>query len=171
MCWVNHSYVPFEVASHDIPVFKICRRINNRIFPYYQYDNNLEYIEGKTYAKDDELHIVDLFGRICIDEGFHSYEIGTRLLTEKSTLASILVSYSFNPSIYSLYSKRRSVIALCTIPKGSTYIVNSTGEYVSDKLKVEKFLRDDFDFNVKSIKRLNMEITSFGRNSVIQQFI
>ena len=35
----------------------------------------------------------------------------------------------------------------------------------------DALLRDDFDFNVKSIKRLNMEITSFGRNSVIQQFI
>lgn len=164
MCWISHSYTTLKVAPHDIPVFKICRRIRNRIVPYYQYFN-LEYLEGKTYVKKGKIQIENFYGSFCVDEGFHSYRIGMRKLaidTEALLVNGVI------PAITSSYSKGNSVIALCIIPKDSTYVINNIGEYVSDGLKVVRFL-DDYTFSdIKSIKRLNEEIISFGEN-IIQQ--
>ena len=174
MCWTSNIIKPLEVASHDIPVFKICCDFINRVVPYYYDNNTLKYVEGETYSvsKLDVTHVSD---KVFIGRGFHSYEIGSRVLEEGSR-DNFRVTYKprgwqqvdgfgLNPKLsWQEYRNSICVVVLCVIPKGCTYAINESGECVSDKLRVVKILRDYSVFNKNSIERLNYDIVSFGKS-------
>ena len=162
MCWTNIKSKTF-IANTNIHVFKIARikKSDNKIRPYFQNNNDIEYAENKTYRCNPDgfrFTFIYQYGyrKYTVHKAMHSYSVenirlfhsysdfihaGTYKTTQQSQDAIACPQY---------YNASEAVIMLCTIPKGTRYAVNTVGEIVSDEIHVEKIITNPFTFNKDS---------------------
>ena len=156
MCWTSKKHINPITADKDVHVYKICLEHGLAALPYYQTAREF-YEEGKTYKADrlDEPYQTyeDHFYEIY--HGMHSYSCKCQLIQGAITSDVNLINIdtlAAKDYYMAHYNKNlRLLLVLCSIPKGATYYVNESGEYVSESIKIEKF----FAFNVYSIDKMN----------------
>ena len=163
MCWETKKHIKPHVADKDLHVYKIClRQYNDGALPYY-YPTRVFYEEGKTYAADHFVEPQPLhydFVYMEIHHGMHSYSCKRQIkLYEK--IPCTICSYFDGGSYLGNYNiKLNLLLALCSIPKGTTYYLNENGEYVSEFIKMDKFLvltESSIDVLNKEIKKWDNE--------------
>ena len=179
MCWASKSNKVL-IAATDIPVFKVCKTIcitpykkdlsGDKVYPYYQDDSGVEYVENTTYGCEEPFHMETYYhveiNNYRVTKAIHSYSVNNirlfaseccspafRIGTHKTT------SQSPDVIVHSPYYCPNCVaIMLCLIPKGTRYAVNSVGEVVSDKIEVVKIIRNPFTINKdKSLSKRSVE--------------
>ena len=183
MCWVNKTNETF-VANTDIRVFKIARikGSDDKAYPYFMDVSGIEYVENKTYRCNENFgfcftRIFDNGEKYVVSKAMHSYSIenirlfhiygaevyaGTYKTTPKSLDVIALPQY---------YDANNAVIMLCTIPKGTRYAVNTVGEIVSDRIRVEKIITNPFTFNKdsslskRSLEKINKILDNWEKHN------
>lgn len=133
MClYIAEGTLP-SIAEEDIPVFKIAKYENDKIFSYYK---SFVYEPGITYKTELGKPMYALLSpEEKIYEGFHSY-------TNDCKWGKIVCGgkyiciYGIN-DVVGLYDGSKVVKLNCVIPKGSTYYINpNLGACVSNQIKV-----------------------------------
>ena len=136
MCWTaaTHSETKMKIAEKPFKVFKVstgCKTNPNRAYAYY---HGFAYVVGETYTILNDTH----FRRPLYThfDGFHSYtkdvkiiKYGDKLKAISPNRQEILDSFGDNNC--------NTIIMECTIPEGARYYQNSSGEVVSDKIKID----------------------------------
>ena len=130
MCWVGTEAIQ-KIAEKDFYVYKIGRVVWNGIF--------VSYIKNFVYNPKCSNKIIPLTvqipcrGTCVIQEGYHSYKWIAFDNTNPYERCLYLGNYNLalkeNVSLY-----KHCYIATFIIPKGATYIINTKGEIVSDKI-------------------------------------
>ncbi len=137
MCWIEiKDNVNFQIADKDFKVYKIVFDANKQsctsIVRGFNYTVNI------LYAIPIESEVIDPYcGKIKIEKAYHSYT-GIHFICDSS-------HYIHSGAIRCrdlLFGKREECIpfendlyiATFIIPKGATYIINTKGEIVSDKI-------------------------------------
>lgn len=139
MCWAEKlENVKYQVADKDIEVYKIVTWANKQscvsVVKNFNYTANILY-KIPTLEYDE---IARRYKILKIEKAYHSYT-GIQFICN-STFHSVKGVYRCKSII--LGNKRMLMsfenddyIATFIIPKGSTYIINTKGEIVSDKIR------------------------------------
>lgn len=165
MCWETKKCIKPHIADKDLHVYKIClRHYNYGALPYYQTARGF-YVEGKTYDADnfDRPYPTDILHDDCVYEiyhGMHSYSCECQI-KQYGEIPSNVCPYIDGGGYLGHYNMRLNLfLALCSIPKGTTYYLNEKGEYVSKSIKMNKFLvltKNTIDILNKELKKWNNE--------------
>jgi hypothetical protein len=169
MCWETKKCIKPHIADKDLHVYKICLRYYNYgALPYFQKAREF-YEEGKTYDADHfdkPRPLIPLYSDHYIYEiyhGMHSYSCKCQLMQGAITngVNLVLVTPLSPKGVIAHYNTKLNIIlALCSIPKGTTYYVNENGEYVSESIKMDKFLV----FTKNTIDTLNEELKKWNND-------
>lgn len=138
MCWIETlRNVKYQVADKDIKVYKIVTYANKQscvsIIKNFNYTANILY-KIPTLEYDE-------IARKCrvlkIEKAYHSYT-GVQFVCN-STFRTVNGVYRCKSIILGnrrmlMSFKNDGYIATFIIPKGATYIINTKGEIVSDKI-------------------------------------
>ena len=138
MCWIEiKDNINVQIADKDFEVYKIVLDANKQsctsIVRRFNYTVNTLYAIPTTEAK-----VIDPYwGKIKIEKAYHSYT-GIHFIWDSSHR----IHNGATRCRDLLFGKRRICmpfenylyIATFIIPKGSTYIINTIGEVVSDKI-------------------------------------
>jgi len=164
MCWKTKKCIKPHIADKDLHVYKIClRHYNYGALPYYQTASEF-YEEGETYDADqpDKPCPSQEFDD-CIYEiyrGMHSYSCKCQIKLY-GEIPSNVCPYIDGGGYLGHYNiKLNLLLVLCSIPKGTTYYVNENGEYVSESIKMNKFLvltKNTIDTLNKELKKWSNE--------------
>lgn len=138
MCWIEVlKNVKYKVADKDIEVYKIVTWANKQscvsIIKNFNYTANILY-KIPTLEYDE---IARKYGVLKIKKAYHSY---TRVQFVCNSVFHIVKGvYRFKRIIFGnrrmfISFKNDSYIATFIIPKDATYIINTKGEIVSDKI-------------------------------------
>ena len=138
MCWIEtKNNVNVQIADKDFKVYKIVLGANKQ--------SCTSIVKGFNYAVNTlhaiptiESKVIDPYcGKIKIEKAYHSY-------TEIHFICNSSYYIHCGATIYKdvLFGKRAvciplendGYIATFIIPKGATYIINTKGEIVSDKI-------------------------------------
>lgn len=132
MCWCNNK-IDVRYASEDIPVWKLVLYENGIIKAYYH--NQFVYVLNTIFKCD--LVSYKCESNCYVTEGFHSYsnEVEFQKLEFLFTIISSLRESTIVDILDSGIICEDYRIMKCIIPKGSKYVVNNEGEYVSDCIK------------------------------------
>ena len=130
MCWIGTEAIQ-KIAEKDFYVYKIGRVVWNGIF--------VSCIKNFVYNPKCSNKIIPLMvqipcrGTCVIQEGYHSYKWiafdNTNPYERCLYLGNYNVSLKENVLLY-----KHCCIATFIVPKGATYIINTKGEIVSDKI-------------------------------------
>ena len=163
MCWETKKCIKPHIADKDLHVYKIClRHYNYGALPYYQ-PGKAFYAEGKTYDADQfdapypshcNYNIYEIY------HGMHSYSCECQI-KQYGEIPSNVCPYIDGGGYLGHYSMNLNLLlVLCSIPKGTTYYLNEKGEYVSESIKMDKFLvltKSTIDTLNKELKKWNNE--------------
>ena len=138
MCWIETlRNVKYQVADNDIKVYKIVKCADKRscvsIIQNFNYAANTLYkVSTLEYAAVNRRP-----GVIKIEKAYHSYT-GIQFVCN-STFRTVKGVYRCKSIILGnrrmlMSLENDGYIATFIIPKGSTYIINTKGEIVSDKI-------------------------------------
>ena len=150
MCWSTNlpELAAPKTAKKPIKVYKVCKKRPNSdiIISYYM---NHEYKVGKTYQMNVDFEVIDFDERPYyeINAGFHSYNHEKTKVKvtyyhhgDDNKLIGVLFGDqnchidSFKMSDYDTIDIVR---VECTIPEGSTYYENASGEIVSNAITID----------------------------------
>ena len=70
MCWITNKKLKFKIAKENIPIYKICRKENDKILSYFKH---FEYRLGCLYETNFEVAVDTKMSEIY--KGFHSYSL------------------------------------------------------------------------------------------------
>lgn len=119
MCFVDLPSAMPHKASHDIPVFKICRlKENNVIAKYHDF-----LYKPKTLNEQITLKPYIHYDHIVINSGYHSYKNLVKISAYWHKCNDIEVLTGDN-----------EILAEFIIPKGTLYYANFRGELVSENI-------------------------------------
>lgn len=138
MCWVEtKNNINVQIADRDFRVYKIVSDANKQ--------SCKSIVRGFNYIVDTlydipiiEFEVIDpYYGKIKIEKVYHSYT-GIHFLLD----SSYYIHAGATRCKDLLFGKRRvfipfeneAYIATFIIPKGATYIINTKGEIISDKI-------------------------------------
>ena len=137
MCWIEiKDNINFQIADKDFKVYKIVFDANKQsctsIVKGFNYTVNI------LYAIPIESEVIDPYcGKIKIEKAYHSYtgihficDSSHRIYGEAARGKDML----FGKREECIPIKNDAYIATFIIPKGATYIINTKGEIVSDKI-------------------------------------
>lgn len=137
MCWIEiKDNVNFQIADKDFKVYKIVFDANKQsctsIVRGFNYTVNI------LYAIPIESEVIDPYcGKIKIEKAYHSYT-GIHFIWDASYYildrATRYKDFLFGKQKVCIPIKNDAYIATFIIPKGATYIINTKGEIVSDKI-------------------------------------
>ena len=137
MCWIEiKDNVNFQIADKDFKVYKIVLNANKQsctsIVRGFNYTVNI------LYAIPIESEVIDPYcGKIKIEKAYHSYT-GIHFIWNASYCilggATRYKDFLFGKKKVYIPIKNDAYIATFIIPKGATYIINTKGEIVSDKI-------------------------------------
>lgn len=140
MCWNTKKPAVLKMAEKDRAVFKVVEQIDEKLLSNYR---KFPYEIGKLY----ETRIGDrkaAFGRLRIEEGFHSYSNKCKwepLYAFPDTVYRVAFG-NLSLAIFDLSVIHKHVRVSCIIPKGSLYYENEYGEIVSDKIIIKEIVED-----------------------------
>ena len=138
MCWTEAlRNVKYQVADKDIKVYKIVTYANKQscasIIKNFNYTTNILY-KIPTLEYDE---IARKYGVLKIEKAYHSYtgvqfvcNSAFRVVKGVYKCKRIILG---NRKMFMLF-ENDGYIATFVIPKGATYIINTKGEIVSDKI-------------------------------------
>lgn len=130
MCWLGTEAVQ-KIAEKDFYVYKIGRVIWNGIF--VSCIKNFDYIPKFRNRTIFIIVQIPCRGTCVIQEGYHSYK--WIAFDDINPHERCLYLGNYNSALkenISLY--KHCCIATFIVPKGATYIINTKGEIVSDKI-------------------------------------
>lgn len=138
MCWFTNKNLKFKIAKENIPIYKICRKEDDKILSYFQ---RFEYKLGCLYDTNFEVSFTPYDIRIY--KGFHSYSLNKTYLDKRYDNIRVFKNESFIELIFNSNSNRLNdypfgIVVSGYIPKGSAYALNEYGEYVSDSIILNK---------------------------------
>ena len=141
MCWTTFIYPHIQIATENIPVYKIVDKKKGFWFwsTFSSYYYGFTYKLHKRYSEKLGRIWDPCTGLYAIDEGIHSYHNTlTRISTSKYGDRWIR---SFNGEILDNYcTLARTIVKVQGyIPKGSKYYLNEDGEYVSEQIVLTKY--------------------------------
>ena len=138
MCWITNKKLKFKIAKENIPIYKICRKEDDKILSYFKH---FEYRLGWLYNTNFEVAVDTKTSEIY--KGFHSYSLNKTYYEKRYDIISVFknenfIALIFNPNSNRLNDYSFGIIVSGYIPKGSTYALNEYGEYVSDSIILNK---------------------------------
>lgn len=145
MCWIAYTdedHAPkLKKADKDIPIFKVCLLRNNAsvqsYFKYFDYQLGVEYTQPNNLIIEDGQYCYKLYKTFQVHEGFHSYANECYVDCNEGTINVHLLDRELGVDTYkSLFHK--TIVVEGHIPKGSNYLLNRAGHYVSDRIVLTK---------------------------------
>lgn len=138
MCWITNKKLKFKIAKENIPIYKICRKEDDKILSYYR---RFEYRLDCLYNTNFEVSLTT--DDIIIYKGFHSYSLNKTYLDKRYDNIRVLKNESFIEFILNSNSNKLNdypfgIVVSGYIPKGSAYALNEYGEYVSNSIILNK---------------------------------
>lgn len=138
MCWITNKKLKFKIAKENIPIYKICRKEDDKILSYFKH---FEYKLGCLYDTNFEVAVDTKMSEIY--KGFHSYSLNKTYYEKRYDIISVFKNENFIELIFNSNSNRLNnysfgIIVSGYIPKGSAYALNEYGEYVSDSIILNK---------------------------------
>ena len=138
MCWITNKKLKFKIAKENIPIYKICRKEDDKILSYFKH---FEYRLGWLYETNFEVAVDTKMSEIY--KGFHSYSLNKTYYEKRYDDIIVFKNESFFELIFNLNSNKLNnysfgVVVSGYIPKGSAYALNEYGEYVSDSIILNK---------------------------------
>ena len=138
MCWITNKKLKFKIAKENIPIYKICRKENDKILSYFKC---FEYKLCCIYETNFEVAFATKMSEIY--KGFHSYSQNKTYYEKRYDDIIVFKNESFFELIFNLNSNKLNnysfgVVVSGYIPKGSAYALNEYGEYVSDSIILNK---------------------------------
>ena len=138
MCWITNKKLKFKIAKENIPIYKICRKEDDKILSYYK---KFEYRLGWLYNTNFEVALDDKMSEIY--KGFHSYSLNKTYYEKRYDNIRVFKNENFIELIFNSNSNRLNdysfgIVVSGYIPKGSAYALNEYGEYVSDSIILNK---------------------------------
>ena len=138
MCWVEtKDNINVQIADKDFKVYKIVLGANKQSCTSIV--KGFNYVVNTLHAIPTiESKIIDPYcGKIKIEKAYHSYtEI--HFICDSSYYihcgATICKNVLFGKRVVCIPFENDGYIATFIIPKGATYIINTKGEIVSDKI-------------------------------------
>ena len=138
MCWAERlENTNIQIADKDIEVYKIVTYANKQscvsVVKNFNYTANVLY-KIPTFKYDE---IARKYGVLKIEKAYHSY---TRVqFVYNSTFRVVKGVYRYKSIILGnrrmlMSFENDGYIATFIIPKGATYIINTKGEIVSNKI-------------------------------------
>ena len=138
MCWIEiKDNINVQIADKDFEVYKIVLDANKQSCTSIV--KGFNYIVNILYAIPIESEVINPYcGKIKIEKAYHSYT-GIHFIWD----ASYCIHNGATRYKDLLFGKRRvcipfendAYIATFVIPKGATYIINTKGEIVSNKIR------------------------------------
>ena len=138
MCWIEtKDNINVQIADKDFKVYKIVFDANKQ--------SCTSLVKGFNYIVDTLYAIplikCEVFNRnyeeIKIEKAYHSYT-GIHFICDSSyriyRIATRCKDLLFGKKVVCIPFKNDCYIATFIIPKGATYIINTKGEVVSDKI-------------------------------------
>lgn len=138
MCWITNKKLKFKIAKENIPIYKICSKEDDKILSYYK---KFEYRLGCLYNTNFEVAFDDKMSEIY--KGFHSYSLNKTYYEKRYDIIRVFKNESFIERILESDGNKLDAYSFCIvvsgyIPKGSAYVLNEYGEYVSDSVILNK---------------------------------
>ena len=138
MCWITNKKLKFKIAKENIPIYKICRKEDDKILSYFKH---FEYKLGCLYDTNFEVAVDTKMSEIY--KGFHSYSLNKTYYEKRYDIISVFKNENFIELIFNSNSNRLNdyssgIVVSGYIPKGSAYALNEYGEYVSDSIILNK---------------------------------
>ena len=138
MCWITNKKLKFKIAKENIPIYKICRKEDDKILSYYK---KFEYRLGWLYNTNFEVAFDDKISEIY--KGFHSYSLNKTYYKKRYDIIRVFKNESFIELIRNSNSNKLDdysfgMVVSGYIPKGSAYALNEYGEYISDSIILNK---------------------------------
>ena len=138
MCWITNKKLKFKIAKENIPIYKICRKEDDKILSYFKH---FEYRLGLLYETNFEVAVDTKMSEIY--KGFHSYSLNKTYYEKRYDIISVFKNENFIELIFNSNSNRLNdyssgIVVSGYIPKGSAYALNEYGEYVSDSIVLNK---------------------------------
>lgn len=138
MCWITNKKLKFKIAKENIPIYKICRKEDDKILSYFKH---FEYKLGWIYETNFEVAVDTKMSEIY--KGFHSYSLNKTYYEKRYDIISVfknenLIELIFNSNSNRLNDYSSGIVVSGYIPKGSAYALNEYGEYVSDSIILNK---------------------------------
>ena len=138
MCWITNKKLKFKIAKENIPIYKICRKEDDKILSYFK---RFEYELGCLYNTNFEIAVDAKMSEIY--KGFHSYSLNKTYLEKRYDNIRVFKNENFIELIFNSNSNRLNdysfgIVVSGYIPKGGTYALNEYGEYVSDSIILNK---------------------------------
>lgn len=138
MCWITNKKLKFKIAKENIPIYKICRKEDDKVLSYYK---KFEYRLGCLYNTNFEVAFDDKMSEIY--KGFHSYSLNKTYYEKRYDIIRVFKNESFIERILKSDGNKLDAYSFCIvvsgyIPKGSAYALNEYGEYVSDSIILNK---------------------------------
>ena len=138
MCWKKNDAtkkIKPLVAENDIPCFKVvlCKPHGGFESPY----QGFVYSINQTYYHAHDLKIIRSYDKMLCEvyEGFHSYHKNVKLYSDYYEKKFTIIFNNRLLDWFPMLLGNMLVVLKCIIPKGSKYLLNENGEYVSDALK------------------------------------
>ena len=138
MCWIEiKDNINVQIADKDFEVYKIVLDANKQSCTSIV--RGFNYTVGTLYAIPTiESKVIDPYcGKIKIEKAYHSYT-EVHFIWDSSYYihcgATICKDMLFGKRGICIPFENDWYIATFIIPKGSTYIINTKGEIVSDKI-------------------------------------
>ena len=138
MCWITNKKLKFKIAKENIPIYKICRKENDKILSYFK---RFEYELGCLYNTNFEIAVDAKMSEIY--KGFHSYSLNKTYYEKRYDNIRVFKNENFIELIFNSNSNRLNdyssgIVVSGYIPKGGAYALNEDGEYVSDSIILNK---------------------------------
>ena len=137
MCWISKKQ-DIKTAEQDISVFKIMKKtpfpeIVKSIYQNFSYTLNL------LAESNIKIQLWRYIDKIVVDQALHSYNSEkVKCLSYSSTL-KIEVPTSYGSKELDSFDKNEDIIKVKgIIPKGSKYMENRDGEFVSNQLILQE---------------------------------
>ena len=138
MCWITNKKLKFKIAKENIPIYKICRKEDDKILSYYK---KFEYKLGWLYETNFEVSLTT--DDTIIYKGFHSYSLNKTYYEKRYDIIRVFKNESFIELILESNGNKLDtysfgIVVSGYIPKGSAYALNEYGEYVSNSIILNK---------------------------------
>ena len=138
MCWFTNKKLKFKIAKENIPIYKICRKEDDKILSYFK---DSEYELGCLYDTNFEVSFNTKKPEIY--KGFHSYSLNKTYYEKRYDIIRVFKNESFIELIFNSNGNKLDtysfgIVVSGYIPKGGAYALNEYGEYVSDSIILNK---------------------------------
>lgn len=128
MCWRNKDSFSIKLVTEPITVYKVVRIKGEKIYSWFHEDYEYQLNECQHSSISLDWNCLEHF---TIDNGFHSYAKKPKVLDypEELELCGLIVP---SEGYQIPYTSRYGGVIECQIPEDAIYVINDSGEIVSN---------------------------------------